>query len=163
MKTAPLLACALAALLAGCATQPKPLQGAYAPLSAQDAAVGDHAGTLVRWGGRIIRTEPGKDRTCFEVLSMPLGADGRPREGGDQSLGRFQACRPGFYDPALFQPEREVTFTGRIDGYEQRNVAAYAYRFPRLAADVVYLWPERQRVNVIERDPWPRPWGWWYW
>jgi starvation-inducible outer membrane lipoprotein len=34
-------------------------------------------------------------------------------------------------------------------------------RFPRVAADVVYLWPIRERVNVITRpEPWPW-WGWW--
>ncbi len=44
------------ALLAGCATQPKPLQGSFESLSAHDAVVGDHACATVRWGGRIILT-----------------------------------------------------------------------------------------------------------
>ena len=64
-------------------------------------------------------------------------------------------------DPALFQTNREVTFTGRIDGYENRRIGGYDYRFPRVAADVVYLWPIQERVDVITR---PAPWPWWgYW
>mgnify|MGYP006150875057 CR=1 FL=1 len=57
--------------------------------------------------------------------------------------------------------EPEVTFTGRIEGYEDRKVEQYVYRFPRVSADVVYLWPERERVNVVTRPaPWPWAWGW---
>jgi outer membrane lipoprotein len=122
-------------LLAACATQPKPLQGEFQALTPHDAAVGDHSGAVVRWGGRIIRTEPRPDRTCFEVISTKLNADGRPYWASDDTWGRFIACRTGFYDPV--------------------------YRFPRVAADVVYLWPERERVNVVTRPaPWPWAWNW---
>ena len=150
-------------LLAACASVPQPLQGQYQPLTAQQAAAGANAGAMVRWGGRIIRTEPGPNRTCFEVISTRLNADGRPNWASDETQGRFIACRSGFYDPALFQPNREVTFTGRVDGVEQRKVNDYDYTFPRLAADVVYLWPQRERVDVVTR---PSPWMWggnWGW
>lgn len=147
-------------LLAGCASIPKPLQGSFAPLTAQEAATGDQAAT-VRWGGRIIRTEPRSDSTCFEVISTRLDANGRPAWESDEIQGRFIACRAGFYDPALFQPNREVTFTGRIDGSEARNIDGYSTRLPRIAADVVYLWPQRERVRVVTRPaPWPWYWGW---
>lgn len=36
-------------LLAACATQPKPLQGTFQPLTAHEASAGDHTGALVRW------------------------------------------------------------------------------------------------------------------
>ena len=148
-------------LLAACATQPKPLQGQFQVLTPHEAAAGNHSGAQVRWGGRIIRTEPRPDRTCFEVISTKLRADGRPYWASDDTWGRFIACRTGFYDPALFQPNREVTFTGRIEGYEDRKVEEYVYKFPRLAADVVYLWPQRERVDVVMR-PMPH-WGWGWW
>ncbi|QIL21003.1 Slp family lipoprotein [Thermomonas sp. HDW16] len=152
-------------MLGACATVPKPLQGQFQVLTPHEAAASDHIGATVRWGGRIIRTEPRADRTCFEVISTKLNADGRPYQASDDTAGRFIACRTGFYDPALFEPNREVTFTGRIDGYEERKVDEYAYKFPRVAADVVYLWPQRERVNVVTRpDPWM--WGWsgrWGW
>jgi len=150
------------ALLSACATQPHPLQGQFQGLTAHDAQVGNHVGATVRWGGRIIRTEPRPDRTCFEMISTRLTSNGRPYWASDDTWGRFVACRTGFYDPALFQPNREVTFTGRIEAYEDRKVGGgYVYKFPRVAADVVYLWPERERVNVITRpSPWPWAWGW---
>jgi outer membrane lipoprotein len=76
--------------------------------------------------------------------------------------GRFIACRPGFYDPALFQKNREVTFTGTIGGYETRHMGEYDYRFPRVDADVVYLWPVREHAEVVTTRPAPWPWwGWW--
>ena len=156
------LPAAIAALLvlSACATQPTPLQGAFSPLTPHEAVVGDHAGASVRWGGRIIRTEPRPDRTCFELISTRLDAAGRPYWAGDSTWGRFIACRTGFYDPALFEPNREVSFTGRIEAYEERLVGGYTYRFPRLAADVVYLWPLRERVDVVRHSPWPWAWRW---
>ena len=158
----PLLALAL---MAGCATQPAPLRGQYAPITPHEAAARDSTGTVVRWGGRVVAVEPQQNRTCFEVISTRLDSSGRPRWASDEVGGRFIACRQGFYDPALFQADREVTFTGRLAGYETRKIGGYDYRFPRLAADVVYLWPVRERVDVVERPGpywWGSPWGWWY-
>jgi outer membrane lipoprotein len=151
---------ALAVALAGCATHAVPLRGEFAALSPHQAIEQDSTGSVVRWGGRIVRTEPLADRTCFEVLSTRLDASGRPYWGGDDTRGRFIACRAGFYDPALFTDKRELTITGRIGGYENRKVGEYDYRFPRVDADVVYLWPVRERVEVITR---PSPWPWWGW
>ena len=79
-------------------------------------------------------------------------------------MGRFVACRTGFYDPALFQADREVTFTGRIEGYEDRKVDGFIYRFPRMSADVVYLWPVRERDDVVNRPAVRFGFGWgWGW
>ncbi len=147
-------------LLAACASGPQPLQGEFNPITPRDAAASDSTSASVRWGGRIVRTEPLADRTCFEVISTRLGSSGRPYWASDDTGGRFIACRTGFYDPAVFEPNREVTFTGRVDGYENRRVGEYDYKFPRLAADVVYLWPIREQVDVITR---PAPWPWWGW
>ncbi|MEO6137556.1 MAG: Slp family lipoprotein [Luteimonas sp.] len=157
----PLVAVALAtALLAGCASEPKPLQGQFVTITPRQAVEHDSTNTVVRWGGRIVTVEPGENRTCFEMLSTGLDVIGRPYWSSDAVGGRFIACRSGFYDPALFEKNREVTFTGRVDGYENRRIGGYDYRFPRVAADVVYLWPVRERVNVITR---PAPWPWWGW
>ena len=149
-----------AVILAGCATVPGPLQGQYSAVSPRDAVAAGQRGLPVRWGGRIVSTDPMAEQTCFEIVSTGLDATGRPRWAADDTGGRFIACRAGFYDPAIFQADREVTVTGVIDGYESRRIGEYDYRFPRLAADVVYLWPVRERVDVIH-DPFPGPW-WWY-
>ena len=146
-----------ACLLAACAT-PSPLKGSYAPITPEQASASDATGTIVRWGGRIVSVEPQAQRTCFEMLATRLQDSARPRSASDETGGRFIACRSGFYDPAVFEKNREVTFTGRIEGYETRKIGEYDYRFPKLAADVVYLWPQRDRVDVV---PAPYPyWGW---
>jgi len=150
------------AMLAACASQPpQPLQGQFTAITPGQAVDHDATNALVRWGGRIVAVEPGENRTCFEMLSTGLDGTGRPYWKTDEIGGRFIACRTGFYDPALFEKNREVTFTGRVDGYENRQIGGYDYRFPRMAADVVYLWPQREYVDVMTR---PGPWPWWgYW
>lgn len=140
-------------LLAGCVTAPKPLQGQYALLAPNTTKDAD-SGASVRWGGRVVSVEPQADRTCINVIAQPLGANAQP-DGSDTSLGRFRACRAGFYDPAVFKANREVTFVGRVEGFDTVRIGDYDYRQPRVAADVVFLWPERRQVDVIiER-------GWW--
>lgn len=152
-------------LLAACATAPTPLQGTFAEVSPDQATTAASTiGTAVRWGGRIVEVTPQPDRTCFQMLSAPLDANGRPSFSGNQAGGRFIACRTGFYDPALFTADREVTFTGRIAATEQVQIGEYDYRLRRVDADVVYLWPERADVQVIRYEPYP--WGWgpgWWW
>lgn len=148
------------ALLAGCVSQPQPLQGEFAQITPRDAITTDSTGAMVRWGGRIVDVEPESNRTCFEMISTRLGNTGRPYWASDDVGGRFIACRTGFYDPALFERNREVTFTGRVAGYENRRIGQYDYRFPRVEADIVYLWPVRERVDVVTR---PAPWPWWGW
>jgi outer membrane lipoprotein len=147
-------------LAAACASQPTPLQGQYTQVSPREAVDRDSTGAIVRWGGRIVEVEPQPDRTCFHMISTRLDAYARPYWASDDVGGRFVACRSGFYDPAVFERNREVTFTGRIDGYESRRIGQYDYRLPRVAADVVYLWPVRERVDVVTR---PAPWPWWGW
>lgn len=141
-------ALALILFASGCATIPRPLQGEFAASTPADAP---STGNAVRWGGEIIEVRPRADATCFEILSRELGASARPRLG-DTSGGRFLACRAGFYDPAIFRQGRELTITGRIDGSEETLVGEYRYRLPRVAAEVIYLWPER-----VEREPYWAP------
>ena len=156
----PALAALAATLLAACASQPTPLQGEFNPLTPREAIDAESTGAVVRWGGRIVQVEPKPNTTCFEMVSTRLDVYGRPYWAADDTGGRFIACRTGFYDPAVFEKNREVTFTGRIDGYENRQIGGYDYRFPRVSADVVYLWPVRERINVVTR---PAPWPWWGW
>ena len=148
------------ALLAGCVSQPQPLQGTFAQITPREAAATDSTGAMVRWGGRIVDVEPETNRTCFEMFDTRLSDTGRPTWASGDVGGRFIACRTGYYDPALFQHNREVTFTGRIAGYENRRIGQYDYRFARVEADIVYLWPMRERASLVTR---PAPWPWWGW
>lgn len=157
---------AAVALLAGCATVPKPLEGTYADVSTVNAQQGGAGGTKVRWGGEIIKTEPGPQETCFYMLAHPLDSQARPRagRGDDKQDGRFVACHAGFYDPEVFSKGRELTVTGTVHGMVTRKVGDYDYAYPRVEADVVYLWPRRPvTVNYPYPpgfyDPFWGPWG----
>jgi outer membrane lipoprotein len=140
----PLTLAAAIALLGGCASIPKPLEGNYASVSTASAQQGGAGGSHVRWGGQIIKTEPGQQETCFYLMARPLDGQARP-EGGNagDNEGRFVACRSGFYDPEVFTRGREVTVTGALHGTVSQKVGEYDYAYPRVEADVVYLWPKR--------------------
>lgn len=149
--------------LGGCATIPQPLQGNYAPVSLESARSGTAAAAPVRWGGQIIQTEPREQQTCFYVLAEPLDSQARPnRDSSDQGLGRFVACKQGFYDPEVFAKGREITVTGSLDGTVQHKIGEYDYTYPRVAANTIYLWPKRP-IYVQRPDMWgpwgPGPWG----
>jgi outer membrane lipoprotein len=147
---------ALATLLSlgACASAPAPLQGQFADLLPAEASrTGAAAAGPLRWGGRIVKVEPQASRSCFEIVGQALDRSGRPVQS-DRSEGRFLACRAGFYDPEVFRANREITVTGRLAGYEQRRIGDYDYRYPRLDAEAIYLWPERRDIDVIvERVP----------
>lgn len=145
-------------LLGACATTPAPLVGSFAELNPRNAPQSAADGTPVRWGGQIVETVPGSDSTCIYALSYPLDAQARPRLRS-QSSGRFVACRDGFYDPEVFAKGREITVTGTLDGVVRRNVGAFEYPYPRIAAEVIYLW-QRPVVHEGYRHPFYGPyWG----
>ena len=153
--------CALAAALGACATVPAPLQGQFAPVTPRDAAAGSQVQVAnVRWGGEIIKVEPRAGQTCFEILAHDLNSYARPI-ARDPSDGRFLACRTGFYDPEEFDRGREITVVGHLDGTEKGKIGEFDYTYPRVAADAVYLWPERPNYaySPYYYDPWG-PWGW---
>lgn len=154
-------------ILSACATAPKPLQGDYSALQPDQASAAQPVGERIRWGGRIVSVQTAAAETCFEILGRDLNDTARPTRRQDESAGRFLACRAGFYDPAIFAPEREVTVTGAITSYDTRRIGEYDYRYPRVAADVIYLWPERREEDLRYVSPfWPvyRPhvWGGYY-
>jgi outer membrane lipoprotein len=131
----------------------------------EQSAAKETPGEAVRWGGRIVDIHTDKLFTCFEIVGAPLDSSGRPREV-DDSNGRFLACRDGFYEPEVFKSGRELTISGKIDGYETRKVGDFDYRYPRVAAEVVYLWPERHDYSDHDHyhGYWGPGWGWgWGW
>ena len=151
--------------LAACATAPQPLQGQFSTVSPRDSVAQQQTGAPVRWGGRIIETLPGQGETCFQMIARPLTGTGRPSTTAtDASDGRFLACRAGFYDPAVFEPGRDVTFIGHVAGYQSTKIGDYDYSLPKITANVVYLWPVQREVDVVPAypyGPWgPSRWGW---
>ncbi len=152
------LLCLLPLALIGCATAPRPLQGEFAQVRPVDAARAD--GARVRWGGSVISVDPRPGETCFEVLGRELGSSARPRET-DSSDGRFLACRTGFYDPAVFKAGRDITVVGALAGSETRKVGEFDYVYPRVRADALYLWPDRN-LEWERRRASPFLWGYPY-
>jgi outer membrane lipoprotein len=143
--------------LTGCATIPQPLAGDFAEFQ-PDQATERSIGARVRWGGHIVDTRPGEDQTCVEILARDLDRDMRPVRG-DHQYGRFLACRDGFQDPAVFTQGREITVTGVIADFTDRQIGEFAYRYPRLDAHTLYLWPIRPDVVTFYHaypyyDPW---------
>lgn len=96
----------------------------------------------VRWGGTIVSVKSVANQTELEILAKVVAADGRP-EPGDVSLGRFLVGSDGFLDPAIYSANREVTVYGVLDDVLVRNIGEHAYKYPRVKAIQVYLWPEQ--------------------
>jgi len=145
-------------VLAACATPPTPLAGGpFAAVGHQQALVDGALGERVRWGGTVVKAMPKEEETCFELVAHPLDRSGRPR-ATDTTDGRFVACAPGFFDPAIYRLGREVTVVGRVAEPERGRIGDHPYRYPKLAAETVYLWPERREEYG---PPWyPDPY--WY-
>lgn len=162
-----LSAAAAALALGACATMPEPLTGNYNELSPRAATAPGAAVSAVRWGGDIVQTVPGATETCIYVLSHPLDVQARPRPHAT-SMGRFVACHEGFYDPEVFAKGREITVTGNLDGVLTRKVGDFDYPYPKVAAEVIYLWPvqaPRPRYSSFYGPMWGGPafWGpFWY-
>lgn len=137
------------AALCGCV--PAALRGDYPDISPRAAAVAppaDGAAMRVRWGGTILSAHNEPERTCFEVLGLPLDGSARPA-ASERDEGRFVACQSGYSDPGLFVPGRDITVVGVVTGIEARRVGEYQYRYPRLAADTVHLWPQHEWEPVF--------------
>src|SRR5690606_4719220 len=117
-----------------------PHRGPLAPLAPAPAAAGEPAEERVRWGGTITDAHPGESETCLDVVASPLDARARPRPS-DAWLGRFRACAPGFYDPAIYAPGRRVTVVGTIAAKHRTTVGEYELYVGAVDADGPYLWP----------------------
>jgi outer membrane lipoprotein len=146
----------LGAGLVSCATVPTPLQGQYAKSTPKETAA--NSGGPVRWGGEIIKVEPKADTTCFEILARELDDSARPLSH-DKNGGRFIACHAGFYDPEEFERGRDLTITGQVTGTDHGKVGDFDYAYPHVAAETIYLWPKRSR---LQRSPYYDPWGYGY-
>ena len=149
-----------ALLFSACTTIPEQLKGEYAPLLPENTTEKDLQ-TPVRWGGVLLETRPEADHTCFEILSKQLQRSMRPGSS-DQASGRFIACKPGFYDPEVFEQGREVTVTGKIIYIDVRKVGEYDYHFPVVDIEFMSLWPERREPRYYDYYGPYRPYYWHY-
>lgn len=147
-------------LASACTTIPEQLKGDYTSLIPENTSE-ENLQTPVRWGGVILETRPEDDFTCFEILSKQLEKSMRP-ENADQSGGRFIACKPGFYDPEVFEKGREVTVTGKLIHMDVRTIIEYDYHFPVVDIEFMSLWPERRERTHYDYYGMYRPYYWHY-
>ena len=106
-------------------------------------------GKTVLFGGDIIKTENSPDKTLIVVLQRSLNSDKKPG-GGDRSAGRFIVSVPGFLDPAIFQPGRQITVVGVVAGKEVRALDDIEYSYSVIDKRHLYLW---QRKSAIDTGP----------
>lgn len=146
--------------LSACTSIPEQFKGEFIAPN-PDKVVERDLQTRVRWGGILLETRPEEDHTCFEVLSRQLQSSMRPANT-DQTNGRFIACKPGFYDPEVFEKGREVTLTGKIIHIDVRKVGEFDYHFPMVDIEFMSLWPERRERRHYDYYGMYRPYYWHY-
>lgn len=147
-------------LLSACAGIPEVLQGNYTSQVTPAAVRLDaqaHTGEAIRWGGIILNVENLRKQTRLTVLAYPLDDSARPITDSS-NMGRFLIHLPGFYEPANYEPKREITVTGHIQGVEIRKIGGYDYHYPLIDGTGLYLWPRRPEPPHQVFDPW-YPWG----
>jgi outer membrane lipoprotein len=155
--------------ICGCATTlPEAIREPPNPdvaVAAAQASPEQYRGTAVRWGGTLLAVRNRAQVTELEILSRPLGFNGRPEDDG-AGMGRFVAEVPGFVDPATLPKDRLVTVAGTVAGATTRPVGDYPYLYPVVRATHYRLWappaPEPYWHRYPLAYPW-YPWGpWWY-
>ncbi len=143
-------------LVGACAT-PASLRGDFAEVTPTDVARAPESlmtPQRVRWGGTVLSLRNSENESCFEILARPLSYSARP-ERGDAEQGRFLACFPGFKDPEVFQPGRDVTVVGNVVKVEPVKVDKFEYNYPKVSGTDIYLWQERSNQPVYLADPFP--------
>ena len=150
------LALALLILSSGCASS------VYSPindptfktpgLARVRADTKTYLGMPVRWGGNITKVENHRNETWIEVVEHRLYRGGRPKSD-NASGGRFIAKIPGFLDPAIYAPNRQITVIGTLETYIERPIGEHPYTFPLVSTTQHQLWEELKEPPVIYYEP----------
>ena len=160
-------------LLTSCATEPPvPLRvnlPSNPTVSQVLQAPDNYVGTKVRWGGVINKITNLKSTTEIEIISRELDKQARPASG-DKTYGRFIARIPGFLEPSIFSPNREITVVGTISGTMTQPIGDYEYTYPVVDVETYHLWEPRAEQQPYYYGNWmydPWYWGypwypWWY-
>lgn len=109
-----------------------------------------YRGKTVLFGGDIIETKNFADKSQVVVLQHPLDSRDRP-VAGDVSEGRFIVTTPGFLDPAIYSPGRQITVAGKVVGKEKRPMGEIEYTYPVIEKQGLYLWPVEKPASAEPR------------
>ncbi len=109
------------------------------PLVFQDPAA--YKGSIVIWGGVIIRTVNLKNGSELFILETPLGSREKPK-GSDYARGRFIAISSSYLDSLVYRRGRKVTLAGEVAG--EREIVSLkgkqSYTYPVVMIKDIHLW-----------------------
>ena len=167
-----LVAVSLLLLVAGCASNlPREIASAPVPdisLTRVQQDIKTYKNKLIRWGGVIISIKNLEQKSTLEILAKPLNPYGRPALNVT-SPGRFFAEIPGFVDPSLFAPGREVTVFGSVAVLKTSKIGEHTYQYPVIEVTRYHLWEFISPYSHYDPywDDWywgyPRPYLWFSW
>jgi outer membrane lipoprotein len=100
-----------------------------------------YRGSVVIWGGVVMKTVTHPGRSELVLWEAPLDSRGRP-EGKELSSGLFIAETPEFLDPAKYSAGRKVTVAGVISGGELGTYDGQPYVYPLVHIKELHLWRE---------------------
>jgi outer membrane lipoprotein len=146
---------ALAAILSSCAY---PISDVYRREARPDVDFNTvhsdpaaYRGTLVIWGGEIIRTVTTGEKSDIIVLETPLDHWGKPLSDV-HSQGRFIVQDNRFLDPAVYAKGRKITVAGVIIGEQRNRLDRTYYNYPLIKADQIHLWEESGPTVIVNSD-----------
>ncbi len=108
------------------------------PMVFQDPAA--YKGSVVIWGGVIIRTVNIKNGSELFILETPLGSGEKPKDI-DYSQGRFIAISSSYLDSLVYHEGRKVTLAGEVAG--KRKIVSrggQSYIYPVVTIKEIHLW-----------------------
>lgn len=114
-----------------------------------------HRLKTIRWGGRILKTENGKETSKLTIITFPLTNDGRPQTD-ETSTGRFIATANYFLEPQEYKTDQLITVTGTYAKTIILDIGEYPYNYPVVNMTHSYLWPKK----VVQNYPYYPPY--WY-
>ncbi len=140
------------ALLCACATTPpipaEKLAGVDPNLTPEQVVDETLQEGEVLWGGVVIAAENRPDQTILTVLYYPLDNSQRP-DLGKTPLRRFKVYYPGYLETMVYAPGRKITVLGSVQGVEQGKVDEAPYRYAKLKAVEIYLWPPADQDSRV--------------
>ncbi len=150
------LAAALTAgvLATGCSTAPFERTPDMAEeLTPRDAvaAEAEPAGSMVIWGGRVLRTDHLAERTQLEVLAYPLDRGQRPLIQR-RAQGRFLVDYPGLLETAEYAPGQPITIKGPLVELRTGRIGEQEITYPVVATKAVHRW----RLPARRQEPYLR-------
>jgi len=164
----------ISVLLGACSQLPPAIQDPPLYDLSYNEAIGNIANlknAQVRWGGVIVDVENERDFSLLQVLSYPLGNNGRPQIDQPHQ-GRFLVKSVEFLDPAVYVKNTEITVAGTLIGDLERSIGKRIMYLPLLSPTVTYLWPAYVYDQYYDNfgygygpyyGVYPYFWGGYYW